>query len=104
RPKKVLVGISAFTAKKGQTLGTAQSPFSPSPSLERRELSNMLFLGYSQPCNMTLGTVLPSVQRHFEMAVHIGILLGENFAQIHQNLSHECLREINLATRKSSID
>ena len=48
RPKKVLVGISAFYAKKGHTIGVGQSPFSLSSSRERNERLDTLFLGCSK--------------------------------------------------------
>jgi hypothetical protein len=53
------------TARKKKTLGTGQSPFSLSCSLERSELSNMFFLDSSQPCNLRHGTwnCSSSVQR-----------------------------------------
>jgi hypothetical protein len=63
-PERGLGWISAFYAKK-RTLGTGQSPFSLSCSLERSELSNMFFLDSSQPCNLRHGTwnCSSSVQR-----------------------------------------
>ncbi|WP_289059764.1 hypothetical protein, partial [uncultured Mesotoga sp.] len=54
RPKKVLVGISAFYAKKGHTIGAGQSLFSLSSSRERNERLDTLFLG----CSKSAGDLL----------------------------------------------